>query len=246
MTLLQIVNRVLRRLREDQVTDLSAEYSLLVTEHVADAHREVLEAHDWSSMDGTVVVKLTAGTTDYALYSGSSQIEATYAQPNSKSEIRYADSAPIAHLYAQLADVATGTFLYRLDQELPGNANVDRNERASYVARPTSFSIEEHPTQDGLLLRLPYPPDANYWLSIRMHIPEAEVVPGTDSASRDLRAPSAPIIAGAVYYALNERGEELGESGAIAERRYRDALSAAIERDTLRSQRANSHEMYRD
>ena len=49
MTYLQLVNKVLVRLREDQVTSVASnDYSLLVGEFVAQAASEVEDAWNWA------------------------------------------------------------------------------------------------------------------------------------------------------------------------------------------------------
>ncbi len=50
-------------------------------------------------------------------------------------------------------------------------------------------------------------------------------------ATTEITLPTLPVIMGAVYYALNERGEEIGEPGNVAERRYVQAVTAAVEND---------------
>jgi hypothetical protein len=53
-------------------------------------------------------------------------------------------------------------------------------------------------------------------------------------------------VARALFYCLNERGEEMGEPGGVAEGRAIAALENAIENDRIRASRSNTYEMYRD
>ena len=244
MTLLQLVNRVLKKLREDQVTDLaSSAYAQLVAEFVADAHREVVQAHDWSVMDKNVLLALVPGQTTYALYVGSTDIVAPYTGVTRQALVRYLNDSPVSWLFAAAADVTTGTPLNRMEQATYESAQSDLFERISTTARPCSFAIREG--SDGLELLLDTSPDANYWLLVRMHDPELEIDVDTDEA-RELLAPTQAVYTGALYYALNERGEEMGEPGNVAERRYINVVGDAKETDIIRSSRANTHEMYRD
>jgi hypothetical protein len=57
MTYLQLVNSVLRRLREDEVSSVSQNsYSKLIGEFVNDAKRSVEDAYDWTALRTTLTV----------------------------------------------------------------------------------------------------------------------------------------------------------------------------------------------
>jgi len=58
--------------------------------------------------------------------------------------------------------------------------------------------------------------------------------------------PHRPVYLGALYLALNERGEEMGEPGGKAEQRYRVALNSAIEADQKAKVRSEEYEAVRD
>jgi hypothetical protein len=58
--------------------------------------------------------------------------------------------------------------------------------------------------------------------------------------------PDRPIYELALIYAYNERGEELGEPGSEAYRRYERALGTAIEDDVNLDERADKFEWRRD
>lgn len=244
MTLLQLVNRVLRKLREDTVTTLtSSAYAQLVAEFVADAHREVVEAHDWAVMDKGVVITVTAGVTQYSLSTGSSDLYAGWTGVSDKAQLRYLKDMPIAYVYDSYAKIAAGDPLNELAQAEYGVVQDSLLTSLGTQTRPSVFALL--PTSTGIQLSLDAPPDATYYIYLRFHDPEVEIDVDTDSA-RTLLAPQAPVLAGAIYYALNERGEEMGEPGGVAERRYINAIGTAIETDTIRAARTNTHEMYRD
>ena len=244
MTLLQMVNRVLRRLREDQVTDLTTDaYSKLVAEFVADAHREVVQAHDWSVMDKGVVITVVPGRSSYSLSVGSTDLYSGWTGVSDKAQLRYYQDAPIAYVFDEYAKIGNGDPLNELNQTTGQGTEVAALTRVSTTGRPDTFSLI--PTSTGTKFVLDVPSDGTYYVYLRLHDPELEIDVDTDSA-RDLLAPSAPILAGALYFALNERGEEMGEPGNVAERRYINAIGTAIETDIIRATRTNTHEMYRD
>lgn len=68
MTYLQLVNSVLRRLREDQVATVDQNsYSLLVGELVNEAKETVENAWDWTGLRTTIVVPTVASTSTYTI-----------------------------------------------------------------------------------------------------------------------------------------------------------------------------------
>ena len=68
MTYLQLVNSVLRRLREDEVTTVGQNaYSKLIGEFVNDAKRTVEDSYDWTALRTTLTVSTTTDTFNYVL-----------------------------------------------------------------------------------------------------------------------------------------------------------------------------------
>lgn len=68
MTYLEIVNKVLIRLREDEVLSVGeTSYSKLIGEFVNDAVRQVEDAWDWSALRTTVTANTVEGIFNYSL-----------------------------------------------------------------------------------------------------------------------------------------------------------------------------------
>ena len=75
-TYLNLVNEVLRRLREDVETSVSQNtYSTMVGDYVNDAKRNVEDSHEWSTLRTTVVVTTEANVIDYALTNAGERIK---------------------------------------------------------------------------------------------------------------------------------------------------------------------------
>ena len=68
MTYLNIMNNVLRRLREDEVTNVTENtYAKMVGDFINDAKNLVEEAADWSALRQTVSITTTASDNQYSL-----------------------------------------------------------------------------------------------------------------------------------------------------------------------------------
>ena len=77
MTYLDIVNNVLRRMREEEVTSVSSStYGKMVGDFVNDAKRMVEDAWDWSALRTTLTITTAADDYTYSL-TGSGDKEAT-------------------------------------------------------------------------------------------------------------------------------------------------------------------------
>jgi hypothetical protein len=95
------------------------------------------------------------------------------------------------------------------------------------------IAFRNSPDGDGLEALLCPPPTVACFLRIRMWTPEDDIDVDADD-NRTLLVPWRPLYLGALYLALNERGEEIGEPGGVAERRYNQSVSGAIEADVNR------------
>ena len=67
-TYLSLMNNVLRRLREDEVSEVTqTTYSKMVGDYINDAKTLVQDSHDWSTLRKTVVVPTVENITEYSL-----------------------------------------------------------------------------------------------------------------------------------------------------------------------------------
>ena len=77
MTYLNLVNNVLRRMREEEVTSVaSSTYSKMVGDFVNDAKRMVEDAWDWSALRTTLTITTTDDIFNYVLTGSQNRIKA--------------------------------------------------------------------------------------------------------------------------------------------------------------------------
>ena len=68
MTYLDLINNVLRRLREDQVETVNGtDYSSLVGDLVNDAKKVVENSFDWTALRDAITISTTSGTSEYSI-----------------------------------------------------------------------------------------------------------------------------------------------------------------------------------
>lgn len=241
MTVLEIVNTVLRRLREDPVTALAeTSYSRLVVDFLRDIHEEVLTRHEWSSMEHTVNVPLDASQRILDL----SRLESNGGDVDDSDRLPTVQSVLKGwSIHDDATDAEDGHDAYLVT---PAALDAMYQRDRDYTSdRPNYIAIRNHPDRDGLELSVWPPATSARHIRLRMWTPEAEIDPVAD-AGRSLLVPHRVLELGTLYLALNERGEEIGEPGGKAETRYYDALGAAVEADANRKSWANGLVAQRD
>lgn len=224
-TQLSIVNKVLRRLRESEVSTVaSSTYSKLIGEFL-DAVKEELEdlapdLYPWYQYNTDVTIQLSTGVREYDL----TDLGIVSSALNDRARVMLLPQAP---QYPQA---------YLTDSSPPKQCTIvapdfirygwETEESATSTDAPYVFAVE------GTTLLLQDAPDAAMQMKIRFNVPQSTLeVDGTDDAT-ELQLPSRPLFLGTLYHALNERGEEMGEPGHLAERRYGEASAVALEDNT--------------
>ena len=68
MTYLDLINNVLRRLREDQVVTVNGtDYSSLIGDLVNDAKKVVENSFDWTALRDAITISTASGTSEYSI-----------------------------------------------------------------------------------------------------------------------------------------------------------------------------------
>lgn len=76
MTYLNLMNNILRRLREETVSTVSeTTYSTMVSDYINDAKQIVEETTDWSALRETVSISTTASDNTYSLTGGGDSVK---------------------------------------------------------------------------------------------------------------------------------------------------------------------------
>lgn len=199
MTYLQIINAVLRRLRETEVTDVNeTDYSKLIGEYVNSVKKEVEAAWDWNALRTTLTLNTEDGVFNYTLLGSGSRF--------------------------RVSDVVNDTSNYMLQQK--GSAWMNRRFLTVDTQRSTpsfySFNGVDSNLDSAVDL---YPvPDGVYTLRFNVTIPQDDLADNTDT----LQIPSEPVIQGTLARAISERGEDGGRLSNDQYTLYRSAMADEI------------------
>jgi hypothetical protein len=205
MTYLDLINNVLRRLREDTVDTVnSTTYSSLIGDLVNDAKKIVENSFDWTALRDSIVVNTVDGTNQYSL-TGSGDL-------------------------AVVKDVMNTTakkFMHQRSQSFFNNVNYNTSPVSG---SPDYFTFVGVDSNQDLTVQLYPNPDAAYTIRFDVSVPQADLSTDSDRLS----VPVNPVIQLAYAMALRERGETGGQSAAEQFAVASTALSDAISFDANR------------
>ena len=234
-TQLQIINKVQRRLRETVTASAAtSDYSTLLAEFLNDVIDDLNSVHDWSLLESEESVSLAASTRTYDLTGTTNQSQLLFDQNN----------RPLAVLFDDGSDDAANVRMnYLPPNDLWMLIQTDRDETEE---DPNYFTLRQQNDADNLELEIWPLPEVSRLARLRFWTPQPTLaVDGTADATT-IYLPARPLYLGTLMLALNERGEEIGEPGNLAEQRYLSAVADAVYTDTIARGRGNAFEFRRD
>ena len=205
MTYLQLVNKVLVRLREKTVTSVDANvYSALIGQFVNDAKQLVEDAWDWSALRTTLTVTTSANVFNYNLTgSGNRATILDVVNDTTNFFLTYKDAHWFNKIYLT-TDYPVGSPYYYTFNGIDDNGDT---------------AVDIYPKPDGV-----------YSLRFNVVLRTPELEADTDVVS----IPTNPIVHLALAMALREKGETGGQSAAEAYNYGQIALSDAIALDAAK------------
>ena len=202
MTYLELVNDVLIRLREDEVTAVTdTSYSKLIGKFVNDAKRQVEDAYDWNALSETLTVVTSAELFNYVLTDIGQRFRVIDVLNNTKETLMTLASTEQMNKWLLGVNGAT------IERDFPRFYNFNGVD-------------ENGDTQVDL-----YPiPDGAYTLYFNVIKPQ----PLLTEAATILKIPAEPVIFLAYAKALAERGEDQGVTTNEAYQLFKESLSDHI------------------
>ena len=205
MTYLEAINSVLRRLREDEVSNaLESSYSALIGYFVNDAKRTVENSWNWSALRETTVIPTVSGTAEYSITgSGQEAVIKSVVNDTSNRFMGLQTSSYFNNVYYN-QDVTSGS--------------------------PVAYIVSGVDSNDDLKIKVYPQPDGIYSLRFDLAKPQGLV---TADATK-IKVPYNPVVQMAFAMALRERGETGGQSAVEQFAVASTALSDAIAIDANR------------
>jgi hypothetical protein len=200
MTYLDLVNNVLRRMREDEVSTVTENtYSKMVGDFVNDAKNVVEAAWDWSGLRTTLTITTTSGIFNYVLTGSQDRVKAlNVINDTSNVFMEYRPATWFDDNYLN-QDPVSGSPEYYTYNGVNNNGDTQ---------------VDIYPKPDGV-----------YTIRFNCVFRNSELSADVDK----LVIPSAPVIHLAIALLARERGETGGTSApeyfAIADNYLSDAIA---------------------
>jgi hypothetical protein len=198
-TYLDVVNNVLRRLREPVVSSVTdTDYSAMIGVFVNDAKRDVEDAYDWNALTQTLTASTTADIFNYVLVGSQTRFRVIDVLNTTKLyPMRYAPTTWMDNQFMLTTQQKNSPMYYNFN-------GVDSNG---------DTQVDLYPIPDGA-----------YTLRFNMVIPQPDLVNDNDR----ILVPSHLVGMLAHSKAIAERGEDSGLLSSEAYQMYRLALADAI------------------
>ena len=205
MTYLDIVNNILRRLRERTVSTVNeTNYSALIAILVNDAKEEVENAWQWSALRTTLSATTTANVFNYELNGSRNKLT--------------------------VLDVVNDTSNFFMEYKTAHEFNNIFLNGTPETGEPRYYSFNGISADGDTQVDI-YPiPDGAYNLRFNVVLRSTDLVNDSDT----LRIPAQPVIQLAYAKAVEERGEDGGASGLSAYLTAQRVASDAIALDAAK------------
>jgi hypothetical protein len=199
MTYLELINDVLVRLREPEVTTYSeTTYSTLIGKFVNDAKRQIEDAFSWNALGTTITVTTAASTSTYSLTGAGQKF--------------------------QVMDVINTTSLLGLRNISFTDMNRKLNFAPVATQTPVEYAFDGVDGSYDTQVKL-YPiPNGVYTIKFMLTVPQAILA----SNSTVVKIPDVLVVQNAYARALVERGEDGGLTSSEAYSLYKTMLSDYI------------------
>jgi hypothetical protein len=222
MTYRELINSVLRRLREDTIdsdwsgdlydSNTVTDYQKLIGELVNDAKKNVESYHDWQALRETFNIKTKAGNMQYTLGDATRGAGVSFKvldviNQSNGTVLTQVSNAWLNDKVFPLTDIQEGEPLY---YALNGISQAS-------TGREPDFNVDLYPV-----------PNSVQTISFNIVGAQKELT----EASQVLRTPSQPTILGAWARAAAERGEDGGTISSAISAEAREVLVMAIQLDS--------------
>lgn len=199
MTYLQMVNSVLRRLRETEVSSVTDNaYSTMIGEFINDSKRNVEDSYNWNALYDTLSATTTGDIFNYVLVGSGQRFRVVDVLNDTSNWFLKEQSTQWFDQQFLLTTTPKGSPQYYNFNGVDANGDTQ---------------VDLFPIPNGV-----------YDVRFNVVLPQAPLVNNTDK----VKVPAEPIVFLAYARALAERGEDGGLASNEAAALYRQSLADAI------------------
>lgn len=205
MTYLELVNDVLIRLRETQVTTtVLTPYSTLIAKFVNDAKRQVEDAYNWNALNETVTITTNASAYQYSVTGAGQKFRV-----------------------GQVLNTTSNVVMQNIPVDL-----MNRYQNFTPIVQniPTQYCFEDVDSNGDTKVTLYGRPNGVYTIKFFLTIPQATLA----SDATSVLVPDVLVAQNAYARALVERGEDGGLNSSEAFALYKSMLADYIALESTR------------
>ena len=205
MTYLELINDVLIRLRETQVTTATlTPYSTLIGKFVNDAKRQVEDAYNWNALNKTVTVTTNGSTYQYSVTGAGQKFRVS-----------------------QVLNTTSNVVMQNIPVDL-----MNRYQNFTPIVQniPTQYCFEDVDNNGDTKVTLYGRPNGVYTIKFFLTVPQAPLT----SDSTLVAVPDVLVAQNAYARALVERGEDGGLNSSESFALYKSMLSDYIALESTR------------
>lgn len=197
-TFLELVNDVLIRLRENEVTSVTdTAYSKLISKYVVDAQRQVEDAYNWNALSNTLTMDTVPNLFNAVLVGSGTRFR----------------------LLDVIDDTNDNILIYKSTKEMNDLFLTQRQ-----TGKPLYYNFNGVSPEGDTQVDIYPVPDSIYTLRFNIIQPQDQLRFNSDT----LLVPSEPVIFLAYAKALAERGEDGGMGSSEAYQLYQQSLADHI------------------
>ena len=205
MTYLELVNDVLTRLRETNVSTVTeTNYSSLIGKFINDAKRQIEDAYNWNVLSTTITITTSANTHSYSLTGAGQKF--------------------------QLNDAINKTSVIGLTNISFVEMNRKLNFQTPATSIPSEFTFSGVDGSGDTKVELFPVPDGVYTVIFELNVPQTTL----SSDGTSVKVLDYLVAQSAYARALIERGEDGGTASSEAYALFRGMLSDAIAMESTR------------
>lgn len=217
----QLLNNVLVALGEDEISsgtsEITSKYHKLLGLFVNQIKEIVEEEHNWRALRSTIVATVAADASSGTLTTANERSRLLRVQ----DEMRGME----VPLVFDVTDTSSPTRLFEVDAtELLRRRSLDTSN-----GNDPQFFFIDNTGEDAMSIQVYPTPTDERTINVTMIVPQDRLA--TTDLDTNIKVPSRPIEQGVIWYALEERGEELGVNGLFNQEAFDRSLGAAVARD---------------
>lgn len=209
-----VINKVMEKLREEAVTSLSDDYTLLIGAWVNTIKEEIEDSWNWQAGREVIEFETTVGQREYTLSGTNARARLVYEKNPAHGQLP---------MMFDTTDSSSDAGFRLIELTNTSRQSADLRFSTQTSAKPMYFSLTRSAANDSLKLAFRESPESTRQYGGVFYVPDDELNNLTDT----IHVPFNVLVLGTLWIASAERGEELGLNTDLLFQTYQNRLAQA-------------------